>query len=44
MNVVLSVDGSWMIGGEVEVDEYLWKEIMGFFWLEKKFNFVMVYV
>nr|XP_024401713.1 uncharacterized protein LOC112294935 isoform X5 [Physcomitrium patens]XP_024401714.1 uncharacterized protein LOC112294935 isoform X5 [Physcomitrium patens] len=43
VNVALSVDGSWMTGGEVEVDEYSWKEIMGSFRLEKKPNFAMVY-
>ena len=44
VNVALSLDGKWMTGGEVEVDQSSWKEIVGSFRLEKKPNYAMVYV
>ena len=43
INVALGLDGNWMNGGEVEADEYSWKEIMGSFRLEKKPKEVVVY-
>lgn len=44
VNVALSIDGKWVTGGEVEVDQNAWKEIMGSFRLEKKPKYAMVSV
>lgn len=44
VNVALSLDGKWVTGGEVEVDQNSWKEIMGSFRLEKKPKYAMVSV
>ncbi|KAG0556903.1 hypothetical protein KC19_11G087700 [Ceratodon purpureus] len=43
VNVALGIDGKWVTGGEVEVDENSWKEIMGSFRLEKKPKEAVVY-
>lgn len=43
VNVALGIDGNWVTGGEVEADEYSWKEIMGSFRLETKPGNVLVY-
>lgn len=43
VNVALGIDGKWVTGGEVEADEYSWKEIMGSFRLEKKPKEAVVY-
>lgn len=43
VNVALGLDGKWVTGGEVEVDQNSWKEIMGSFRLEKKPDRAIVY-
>ncbi|KAA8538249.1 hypothetical protein F0562_027928 [Nyssa sinensis] len=44
VNVALSVDGQWVNGGQVEVNDDRWYEIGGSFRIEKKPAKVMVYV
>ncbi|CAA0830209.1 glycosyl hydrolase family 10 protein / carbohydrate-binding domain-containing protein [Striga hermonthica] len=44
VNVALSVDGQWVNGGQVEINDHQWHEIGGSFRIEKPTAKVMVYV
>lgn len=44
VNIALSVDGQWVNGGQIEIDDDRWHEIGGSFRIEKQFSKVMVYV
>ncbi|XAR48453.1 Endo-1,4-beta-xylanase [Bertholletia excelsa] len=44
VNIALSVDGQWVNGGQVEINDDRWHEIGGSFRIEKKPDRVMVYV
>ncbi|CAI0464241.1 unnamed protein product [Linum tenue] len=44
VNAALGVDGQWINGGEVEVNDGNWHEIGGSFRLEKQPSNAMVYV
>ncbi|KAH9625968.1 hypothetical protein KSS87_022368, partial [Heliosperma pusillum] len=44
VNVAVSVDGQWVNGGELEVDDDRWHEIGGSFRVEKQPTKVMVYI
>ncbi|CAN1227322.1 Endo-1,4-beta-xylanase 1 [Linum perenne] len=44
VNAALGVDGDWINGGEVEVNDGNWHEIGGTFRLEKQPSNAMVYV
>ncbi|KAL6542605.1 Glycoside hydrolase, 10 [Orobanche minor] len=44
VNVALGVDGQWVNGGQVEINDDKWHEIGGSFRLEKQPDKVMVYI
>ncbi|XVE70260.1 hypothetical protein DITRI_Ditri10aG0058100 [Diplodiscus trichospermus] len=44
VNVALSVDGQWVNGGQVEINDDRWHEIGGSFRIEKQPSKVMVYI
>lgn len=44
VNIALSVDGQWVNGGQIEINDDKWHEIGGSFRIEKQPGKVMVYV
>jgi len=44
VNIALSVDGNWVNGGKVEVDDGDWHEVVGSFRIEKEAKEVMLHV